>query len=714
MAAQPSARVAISADFLDAFAEIPRSQQAKVRRFIEMFKTNPTAPGINYEKISNFRDPKLRSIRIDQSYRGIVLKPDSGDVYMLLWVAHHDDAYQWAANKLYSIHPDTGGLQVVDTEQVEQAQPAPEDKPEEAPDLFASHRDRELTRLGIPLELIPLIRSVRSEAALDAIQPHLPEEAYEALFMLAAGYTPSEVDREMAALRQSRDKDVDTEDYEAALENPDTQRRFQVVGNELELAEILDAPLEKWRVFLHPSQRQLVRMEANGPVRVLGGAGTGKTVVAMHRAKHLVENVFDNPEQRLLFTTFTRNLAADIESNLKKICSPEVLAKIEVVNLDRWVNEFLQRQGYEYRIDYGKVTEELWDDAVKLAPDSLGLPRAFYREEWDQVVQPHEVVTLADYLRVPRTGRGTRLSRSQRNEIWPVFEEYFALLNEKQVREPDGAMRDARMLLEKKGQILPYRAIVVDEAQDLGRQAFMLIRSMVPEQPQDLFIVGDAHQRIYRHPIVLSRCGVDIVGRGRQLRINYRTTEETRRWAVGLLTGVTFDDLDGGSDSHEGYKSLLSGLDPEEHHFESFAQEVRHLVDYLSTLSDQDLRRTCLVARKNSLVDQYEGALRAGGIPTYQVRREQAEDRSSPGVRLATMHRVKGLEFERVIIASANDGVVPLPQALASAASDAELKMLETRERSLLYVAATRARQRVMITSFGTASPLLERTDSSS
>jgi len=709
---QPSARVAISADFLDAFAEIPRAQQSKVRRFIEQFKSNPTAPGINYEKIGSFKDPKLRSVRIDQSYRGIVMKPESGDIYMLLWVANHDDAYQWAENKVYTIHPDTGGLQVFDAREVEAPSVVGEGGgngavPEEEAGLFAQHRDRELVRLGVPQELMPLIRSIRSEEDLDRIQPHLPQEAYEALFLLAAGYSLVEVDREMAKHRPPPSREVDPEDYAAALEHPDSQRRFQVVDDELELAEILSAPLEKWRVFLHPSQRQTVRMEANGPVRVLGGAGTGKTVVALHRAKHLVERVFDRPDQRLLFTTFTRNLAADIEANLKKICSEEVLQRIDVVNLDRWVNEFLQKQGYAFQVDFGERTGDLWQDALTLVPDELDFPRSFYREEWEQVIQPLEITSLAEYLRVPRVGRGTRISRGQRKLIWSVFEEYHALLNEKQLREPDGAMRDARMILEDRGAILPYRSVVVDEAQDLGRPAFKLIRAMVPEQANDIFIVGDAHQRIYRHPIVLGQCGIDIVGRGRRLRINYRTTEQTRRWAVGLLEGVDFDDLDGGRDSTDEYKSLLQGMDPEVRHFDSFGQEVDFLCSYLESLEDQDRKRVCLVARTNRLVEQYDGALKARGLVTYPIRRSEAEDRSAPGVRLATMHRVKGIEFERVLIASVNEGVIPLPQALEGAASDADRKMLETRERSLLYVAATRARREVKVTSYGEASRFL-------
>jgi len=706
---QPSVRVAISTDFLDAFCQIPQSQQSKVRRFVEKFKADPRSSGINYEKIEGAADENLRSVRIDQAYRGIVLKPESGNVYALLWVDNHDDDYKWAMNKVYSIHPETGALQVLPVEQIsEQLEDKAEEAEQERTGLYREYRDRELARLGIPQELMALVRSVNTEEDLDLIETHLPQEAYEALFLLAAGDTLREVDREMAELRQQRaEEEIDTSDYAAAFDNPDSQRRFHVVEDELELAEILSAPLEKWRVFLHPSQRRLVQMNANGPIRVLGGAGTGKTVVAMHRANYLVENVFDEPEQRLLFTTFTVNLAADIEENLAKICSDDVLERIEVVNLDKWVTQFLRKQGYDYSIDYGARTETLWENALDLRPSEMDLTRSFYRDEWEQVIQPQEIMSLNDYLRVSRVGRVTPLGRRQRKAIWPVFEEYRTLLDENRLREADGAMRDARLLLERQGNILPYRSIVVDEAQDLGRQALMLLRAMVPEYSQDIFIVGDAHQRIYRHPITLSDAGIDIVGRGQKLRINYRTTEENRRWAVNSLRDVTFDDLDGGVDEQTGYRSLMHGVDPEVHPFDTFSDEIRFLVEYLSRFDEEGLNQVCVVARTGQLLDQYEGAIRANSIPTYSIRRTRPEDRSAPGVRLATMHRVKGLEFERVVITGANDDVIPLSQALAGAVGDSDKELREKRERSLLYVAATRARSEVHVTCHGTPSRYL-------
>jgi superfamily I DNA/RNA helicase/mRNA-degrading endonuclease RelE of RelBE toxin-antitoxin system len=688
-------KVAISDRFLEAFSEVPKNKQKKVRRFMTKFRQDPTIPGINYEKIEGAKDPKLRSVRIDQACRGIMLKPDQGNVYMLLWVDHHDDAYQWARNRLVQIHPETGSLQVLPIEEGEVPRSnGHEEVEEDADDLFAEHRDRELVQLGVPEALMPLVRSIRTEEQLDDLQPYLPEEAYEALFLLAAGYSRREVDNELAYRDRS---EVDTEDYVAALERPNSKRRFAVVEDDEELEQMLDAPLEMWRVFLHPSQRRLVTMHANGPVRVLGGAGTGKTVVAMHRAVWLAENFFTDSDDQFLFTTFTKNLAADIEENLRLIASDETLRRIEVRNLDAWLTEFLREQGHEYSVDYGERTEDLWERALMVGPENRS--PGFLRNEWDQVIQPNGITSESEYMRVSRIGRGTPLQRPARTEIWPVFEEYRDLLDEHQLRERAGALRDARLILEEEGDILPYQSILVDEAQDMGKQAFKLIRQMIPggDQENDIFIVGDAHQRIYDRQVVLSHCGINIVGRGRKLRINYRTTEENRRWAVGLLEGAEYDDLDGGVDDQAVYKSLMRGEEPQVHVFDTFHDEAQAIAEYLGG-SDDPLRDTCLIARTKSLLDNYRGALRAADLETYVIRANRPEDRSEPGVRLATMHRAKGLEFERVIVAGVTEDRVPHSKALSCADDEATWEQILKQERSLLYVSATRAKREVLVT----------------
>jgi hypothetical protein len=699
--------VAIAADFLSAFSRIPRDKQTKVLDFITKFRTNPTSSGINYEKIHGAKDANLRSVRIDRSFRGIVLKPEQGNVYVLLWVDHHDRAYAWAASKVAHVHPDTGSLQIVDVA-ASHTDNRPEHVTHQENALFAGIRDRHLIRLGVPEVLLPMVRGLKTEADLDHVAELLPAEAYEALFFLASGYSLDDVFLEMST--SETPAEVDTNDYKTALENHDSQRRFFVVEDELELAAMLHAPLEHWRVFLHPSQRVLVERNWHGPVRILGGAGTGKTVVAIHRAKWLAQHVFTGLNDGILFTTFTRNLAADIRDNLGKICSEETMRRIEVVNLDKWVADFLRRHGYGYTIDYGQRTAALWQQALTQKPDACDLTPRFYREEWERVIQPQGIATFGEYIQASRVGRGTPLSRKERRAIWPVFEDYRALLNEHGLRESDDAMQDARLLLENTGHILPYGAIIVDEAQDMSSQAWRLLRQMIPgERQNDLFVVGDAHQRIYRHQVVLSRCGIHIRGRSKTLKINYRTTDETRQWAVNLLEDVHIDDLDGGSDNHHGYKSLLHGAQPTVRCFSSFQKEIAFITQYLKQLAHTEgsLAGACLVARTNELIKQYENALGENGLETYRIRRSMTENRRAPGLRLATIHRVKGLEFDHMIIAGVNDGIMPY-ESEEHASSDLVIhKEADVRERALLYVAATRAKQEVVVTSFGKASRLL-------
>ncbi len=700
--------IAISNDFLLAFSNVQKQHQRQVREFIERFREQPDAPGIHYEPVKSARGKDLYSVRINQAYRAIVFRPAGSSVCVLTWVDHHDEAYRWAERKKFVINPATGALQVVTVEAAEEARQVEASPAKGAPGLFDNIKDKHLLRLGVPDELIPLVRTIRTDAELEQAEDRFPQEAYEALYMLASGYSLEEVLRELEA--REDEKPVDPDDFEAALRREDSQRRFYIVEEAKELAEILNAPLEQWRVFLHPKQRRLVRMKANGPVRVLGGAGTGKTVVAMHRAKYLAEEVFTAKEDRILFTTFTRNLATDIQENLRKICSVEALSRIDVINLDAWAGNFLRSQGYRVEPTFKAEDSEEWKAALDEAPAELRLPPSFYRTEWEQVIQEQNIRDAASYLKASRVGRGTPLSRRQKQKIWRVFQEYRAQLNERGKREFVDLLRDARELIETKEIPLPYRAAVVDEAQDMSSEAFRLIRAIVPEGPNDLFIVGDAHQRIYRYRVRLGQCGINIRGRGRKLRVNYRTTEETRRFAVAVLEGMEVDDLDGGPDDQKGYVSLTHGSPPVVRCLPDLAAEIEYLKDRIGEWKAEGFAEEsiCLVARTNKLLEVYEEELQRAGFRTYRIRRSVADQRVQPGLRLATMHRVKGLEFDYVCVVAANDGMIPLAHAIDGAEDAVAARLAETRERSLLYVALTRARRGAVITAHGTPSRFLQ------
>jgi len=709
MTTQLKPKIAISSDFLTAFANIPRSQQNKITKFVEDFKNNPTSSSINYEKIINARDSKLRSVRIDDTYRGIILKPDKGDVYLLLWVDHHDQAYQWAMRKTCRVNPETGSLQIFEVDlQITNENNKDSDNKEKEVGIFDNIRDRELIKFGLPEESISLVRQVKTDLELDEIENKIPQEAYDALLLIASGYSLEETYKELDKAKEPIN--VDIEDYASSLENIDSRRRFYVVEDDMEFQAILNAPMEKWRVFLHPHQRKIVERDWNGSVRVLGGAGTGKTVVAMHRAKWLMENRFTDSNDRILFTTFTKNLAGDIYDSLEKICTPDILSKIEVINLDRWVSDYLHKNGYNYQINYdGNLTNELWKTALTYVENSE-LPDSFYKEEWEKTIQPQSIDTFQKYAKASRIGRGIQLSFKQRKEVWPVFEEYRVKLNEKNIREPEDAIRDAYLLLKQKGEVLSYKAVIVDEAQDMGMNSFKLIREMLPENKNDIFIVGDGHQRIYRHKVILSQCNINIIGRSKKLRINYRTTEEIRDWAVEILSGQVIDDLNGQIDDQRGYKSLMHGSAPLIKSFDSFEKEINFLKACLEQIKDEEetLNNTCIVLRTNDLLDQYSKALSEKGFQIQQIKKTSLENKYKESLNLATMHRIKGLEFNNIIISGANDGIIPLKISNTFSEDPVVVKEKELVERSLLYVSATRAKKKVIITSFGKISKFIE------
>jgi len=345
-------------------------------------------------------------------------------------------------------------------------------------------------------------------------------------------------------------------------------------------------------------------------------------------------------------------------------------------------------------------------------PSSLSFPDAFYREEWEKVIQPQSIESLDQYKRASRIGRGTSLKRADRVKVWRVFEEYRSLLNQNKVKEVDDAYRDASALLKHESGQLPYVAVVVDEAQDMSTQAFNLLRQIIPEGANDLFIVGDGHQRIYgRNKVVLSHCGINIVGRSRKLRINYRTTEEIRQSAVKLLAGFPVDDLDGDLDDNEGYKSLTHGEPPQVENFENSEQQASFVVEYLAQVKGRGeipLGSICVVARIKRELDVIENMLEEKGISFKRVEGNSSEGSDNSLVRTATMHRVKGLEFIQMIIVSVNDGIVPLAYAVEGKGDKVEERQADLEERALLYVAMTRATRQVLLTSYGNASPYLK------
>jgi UvrD/REP helicase N-terminal domain len=539
--------VALSEGFLASLNRLPSGPQKKVREFIGKFRADPKSNAINYERLQGHRQAHVRTVRIDQRYRAVVMHPDEGDVYVLMWVDDHDEAMEWARRRSFDVNPRTGALQVYSVEEVTREVRPDKVGDSTRPGLLDGCDDDILLSFGVPEILLPAVRALKAADGLVSLGKHLPAEVAEALVWLADGESPDSVREAMTVTTK---EDVDTSDLAEALRHPDSRRRFVTIQSDEELIAILDAPLEKWRIFLHPSQDKLVAKSYNGPARVTGGAGTGKTVVAMHRARHLARTLCSAPGDRILFTTYTANLAQDVAQNLAHLCGPEK-ERIEVVHLHAWAGRYLREQGRKFEIASPSELDSCWNEAIR-ASGEREFDAGFLRQEWEQVVQAHVIRDAADYYKVPRVGRGRTLARPQRQKVWKVFEQFTLALLRRGKSEWGSVIADARSLLELKEPALPYKAVVVDEAQDFHDQEWRLIRAIVPGGPDDMFIVGDAHQRIYGQKVALRACGVNVQGRSSRLRVNYRTTEEIRSWAMAVLAGVEIDDLDGGKEQEKG------------------------------------------------------------------------------------------------------------------------------------------------------------------
>lgn len=692
--------VAISSDFLTAFAVLPRQTQGKVTEFINKFRNNPTSPSINYEKIHDAADSKICSVRIDDTYRGIVVRLEESGVYLLLWVDHHDEAYDWARRKKCEINPKTGSVQVFDIQKSDVIEPLFPQKD----CLVAQVSDSDLLLLGVPEEQLDVIRALVTVEDFYSMKKNIPEDAYESLEWIANGFSVKEV---LELLASEKEEVPKGDDFVAALQNLRSLKSFVIVEGEEELRRIMAEPLEKWRDFLHPTQRKIVQKNYSGPARVLGGAGTGKTVVAMHRAKWLAGQL--NGKDKLLFTTFTANLADDIKDNLRKICTVEEQKHIEVINLDAWVMQFLREQGYSYSIAYDDALTEVWEEAITLSGEDTEFSAGFFSEEWSKVVNPQEAFSMELYMKASRLGRGTRLDRKKRIQVWHIIKEYQNLMKEKQLRDVETAMYECRKILERSTESGRYVSVIVDEGQDLSMNALRLLRVLAgAEHPNDMFIVGDAHQRIYKNKAVLSKCGINVRGRSSNLKINYRTTEEIRKYAFGLLKSIRFDDLDEEYDEGKAYQSLTHGNIPQVINFHSASEEFNFILNELKQLitDGANLKNICIVARTHHLLDDYIAQLTRAGIKTYEIKRSKLDDRSFDGVRIATMHRVKGLEFQYVFVVAVNKRVLPLASVIGNTDPVAETEAI-TAEKCLLYVALTRAQKSAYITSYGSPSEFL-------
>lgn len=678
----------IADTFTASLARLTNDEQKAAKTTAFDLQLNPANPGLSLHKLDRARDKRFWSVRVSADLRLILHRTDT--TLMLCYVDHHDPAYQWAERRRLETHPTTGAAQWVEIrERVEEITipryvEAPAAPTASKPALFAGLSDEALLGYGVPTEWLADVRAVDEDRLLE-LADHLPAEAAEALLELATGGQPQPVTAKV----------VDP------FAHPDALRRFRVMKNVEELARALDYPWEKWTVFLHPSQRDWVERDYSGPARVSGSAGTGKTIVALHRAVHLARA---HPESRVLLTTFSETLAQSLRIKLRRLIGsePSLAERLEVQSLDS-LGERL------YRTHLAPVRLAAPEDiraAIRRASEITEAARfslQFLLTEWRDVVDAWQLADWPAYRDVRRLGRKTRLSEAQRAALWLLFERVRADL------QAQGLITHAQLFTTLAPRIAerpPFDFAVVDEAQDLSIAQLRFLAALGTRRPQALFFAGDLGQRIFQPPFSWKSLGVDIRGRSRTLQINYRTSHQIRTQADRLLAPA-LSDVDGNVEARTGTISVFNGPAPVIQAFADEEAEIAGVAAWLKALAaDIDPREIGVFVRSSKQLDRACAALAAAGL-AHQVL-DEGLAATNGKVAVSTMHLAKGLEFKAVVVMACDDEVIPLQARIDSVGDDADLEEVYNTERHLLYVACTRARDRLLVSGMEPVSEFLE------
>ena len=684
----------ISDTFTDSLARLTSDEQKAVKTTAFDLQVNPASPGMNLHKIERTRDKNFWSVRVNADIRLIVHKTTGS--LLLCYTDHHDKAYDWASRRKLETHPKTGAAQLVEIREtvqeilvptyVEIAMPRPK---KSKGHLFAACSDEVLLGYGVPAEWLADVRAATEDSILQ-LADHLPSEAAEALLELATGGKP----------RLPQQVTAGTNPFE----HPDALRRFRVMGNIEELQRALDYPWEKWTVFLHPEQREWVEKDYTGPAKISGSAGTGKTIVALHRAVHLARG---NPDSRVLLTTFTDTLSSALHTKLKRLISnePRLGERIDVSSM----NSVAQRL-YKALIGAAKPANpdqvgELLRDASKSVSGHKFTDR-FLRSEWDTLVDAWQLQNWEAYRDVARLGRKTRLPEAQRVVLWSIFERVIAGLKTKSMITQAAMFTELSSVIGK-GENRPFDFAVIDEAQDISVPQLRFLAALGGDRPNALFFAGDLGQRIFQQPFSWKSLGVDIRGRSRTLRVNYRTSHQIRSQADRLL-GPDVCDVDGVTDQRNDTVSVFNGPQPLIKVFPNPSAETKAVGSWLAELVESGIQphEIGVFVRSEGEHDRAVAAARQAGIP-FRILDEHA-DTISGHLSMSTMHLAKGLEFRAVAVLACDDEVIPSQDRIEAVGDEADLREIYDTERYLLYVACTRARDHLLVTGVEPASEFLE------
>jgi mRNA-degrading endonuclease RelE of RelBE toxin-antitoxin system len=683
----------IADTFTDSLSKLTNEEQKAVKTTAFDLQVNPASPGMKFHKLEKAKDKRFWSVRISSDLRLIVHKTESS--LLLCFVGHHDNAYQWAECRKLETHPQTGAAQLVEIRETVKEIIIPQytevQKPSAPvkPLLFANYSEEELLKYGVPPEWIDDVRKANEDTILE-LADHLPGEAAEALLCLATGTLPQIIPP--AAVGSD------------PFTHPDAERRFRTMHNIEELERALEYPWEKWIVFLHPAQRQMVEKDYGGPARVSGSAGTGKTIVALHRAVFLARS---NPDARVLLTTFSDTLANALRLRMIRLISnaPRIGERLECIAL----NEIGRRL---YEANYGRTSIVSDVEIAKIMKEASAevpghkFPLSFLITEWKDVVDAWQLNTWEQYRDARRLGRKSRLPEKQRVILWSIFEKVRTKL------QAGNLLTYAEIFTRLAGHFakskkLSFDYIVVDEAQDISISQLRFLAALGAGRPNSLFFAGDLGQRIFQQPFSWKALGVDIRGRSRTLRINYRTSHQIRMQADRLL-GKEIMDVDGNKEERRGIVSVFNGPKPAIMVYDSQEKEIDAVAKWLSDRISEGTRpyEIGVFVRSDAQLPRAKAALEKSQV-AYRILDDTVETASGQ-VSISTMHLAKGLEFRAVCVMACDDEVIPLQERIETAGDDADLEEVYNTERHLLYVACTRARDHLLITSGDSPSEFID------
>lgn len=694
-------RLFLSETFFDAVFKLPKKTQDKIVAFQKKFRENHTTSGIHLEPIAQFKNSTLRTARVDDNYRVIVGVLD-GDNYSLLYVADHEEAYRWGMNKRFVWNEHTQACQLITIEEKAEEVVAPQIS-ESDPTILTGISNEKLLKIGVPEDAISRVLLIKSLDDLDALEPILPVDAYENLFNIMDG---ENIDNIIASIEEGQAQGDDDK-----LLSDNNKRRFVEITDDVYLQNIIEQGMDKWQIFLHPSQRKLVDADYKGTMKVSGGAGTGKTIAAIHRLKFLCES----PDAHVLFTTYTKTLSINLADSIAKLNVPR--HKYSLNNIDKVLLEVAEtykiKEGYKV-LDYSGDEEslKLWREVLET--EVTEFDEQFLYDEYIDVIVYFGNKDAKQYMMQPRVGRTKALSRKQRIEIWKLVEKYIALKQERQVVDRLELFNETTNYLNENN-IHPYTNVIADEFQDFSNPELKFLRALVAEGKNDLFLTGDPIQRIYTgRKINFSAAGINVRGvRSRKLKINYRTTEPIKRVATAVVKGIDFDDMDGGKESTNGYVSLIhEGETPQYNIVDDANAEVQQVVEWVKECLDSNIKLSeiCIAAPSMNLLKDMQSRLHHDGTD-YRIIKGSQKQGNSNGVDLCTFHSLKGLEYRAVILIGVNERNIPSKSTEGfpfSGMDKVAQKEFLSSKRSLLYVAITRARQLVYMVGYGQPTGVLK------